>query len=352
VRLPFVAAALVAQLLWAQGDPLAPPPELQAFARRQAMGAQTNRGRLQALLTSIFRPVEEGGLGIEYDNGRTRTVAEVWQERKANCISLTAFYVAACRTIGLEARYAEPLNTNRWRRVGNVVRFERHVVALAPLPPIEDAVADFLPNLRRRAGSYIVIPMAEDRFRALFYSNRAVELLDEGLQAEALEAARHSVQVDPTSAVGWNIQGVVLKNMDRTQEAEAAFRKAIALDPRDGTPIGNMEMLARSEGRMEEALKFRRMGAELRKKDPYYHAFLASEAIEEGHWEEAQAEIRWAIKLQPYDSEFFVSQARIQLQRGDVNGAEKSLEAARRWAVPGERERFDSKLAALKRMNS
>jgi tetratricopeptide (TPR) repeat protein len=342
---------LVGSVLWADGDPLAPPPELQHFARRATLAIPGNRSKLQALLSAIFRPVEEGGLGIVYDNSRTRTVTEVWEERKANCLSLTAFYVAACHAVGLEARYAEPLNTNRWRRVGSVIRYERHVVALSPMPPMEDAVADFLPQLRRRMGGYLVTLMPESRFRALFYSNRAVEMLDEGQQDQALECAQLSVTVDPTSAVGWNIQGVVLKGMGRALEAEMAFRKAIALDPKDGTPVGNMEMLTRSQGRFEESLRFRHLSVELRKKDPYYHAFLADDAIAEEKWDEAQTEIKKAIKLQPYEPEFFVTQARILLQRGNVEGAERSLQEARRWAIPAERERFDSKLAALKRMS-
>ena len=349
MRILAAAAFLVGAVLWAEGDPLAAPPDLQVFARRTTMAVPGNRAKLQALLSGIFRPVEEGGLGIVYDNTRTRTVTEVWEERKANCLSLTALFVSSCRAVGLEARYAEPLNTNRWRRVGNVVRFERHVVALAPLPPTDDAVADFLPRLRRRVGGYLVTVMPESRFRALYYSNRAVELMEDGQQDQALACAELSVKVDPTSAVGWNIRGVVLKGLERTLEAEFSFRKAIALDPKDGTPVGNMEMLTRTQGRFEEALRFRLMSTELRKKDPYYHAFLADEAIAEEKWEEARTEIRTAIRLQPYDPEFFVVQARILLQRGDVDGATRSLEEARRWAIPGEQDRFDSKLSALKR---
>ena len=344
-----VVVFLAGPLLWGQEDPLTAPPELQAFARRMAMAAPSNRGKLQAILAGIFRPVEDGGLGMVYDNSRTRTVTEVWQERKANCISLTALYVSACRSVGLETHYAEPLNTNRWRRVGSVIRFERHVVALAPLPPLEDAVADFLPQLRRRVGSYLVTPLSESRFRALFFSNKAVESLEQGLLDLALEESRHSVQVDPTSAVGWNIQGVVRKELGQMDEAERCFRKAIALDPKDGTSVGNMEMLARSQDRLEEAARFRKLGLELRKKDPYFHAFLAGEAITAGKWEEALQEIRAAIKLQPYDPEFFLLQARVQLQQGEIGAATRSLEQARRWALPGERERFDSKLAAIKR---
>ena len=66
----------------------------------------------------------DGGLGMVYDNTYTRTVAEVWRDRKANCLSLTAFYIAACDSIGIKANYDEALNTNRWRRVGSVIRFD------------------------------------------------------------------------------------------------------------------------------------------------------------------------------------------------------------------------------------
>ena len=47
------------------------------------------RSKLQKILDVIFRSEDDGGLGITYDNSRTRTVSEVLKDRKANCI-LTA----------------------------------------------------------------------------------------------------------------------------------------------------------------------------------------------------------------------------------------------------------------------
>ncbi|MBI4911382.1 MAG: tetratricopeptide repeat protein [Acidobacteria bacterium] len=341
---------LAGMALLGQADPLAAPPEVHQWARR-ATGIQPGvKPKLQALLTAIFAPTSEGGtgLGITYDNSRTRSVAEVWQDRKANCLSLTAFYTAACRSLGIEARPAEPLNTNRWRRSGSMIRFERHVVAVVSLPPLEEVVADFLPQLRKRTGYYLVNIMTEARFRSLYHSNRAVEALDAGEKAQAEAEADLAIRVDPTSSVGWNIRGVVLNNLDRKADAETCFRRAIALDPRDGTPVGNMEMLARGLGRFEEAIHFRALGMDLRKKDPYYHAFLADEAMEEGRWADAAKEVKAALKIQPYESEFHLLQVRIHLQEGKADAAMESLEKARRWAIREERDRYDSKIAALK----
>jgi tetratricopeptide (TPR) repeat protein len=351
VKHPCIAILLVGTVLSGQEDPLAATPEIQAWARQTTLRFNGTKQKLQGLLDAIFHaPSESGfGLGVLYDNSRTRTVKEVWQERRANCMSLTAFFLAACHAAGIEAKYAEPLNTNRWRRSGNLVRLERHVVTLVPIPPMDDAVADFLPQLRRRMGFYVVSIINESRFRALFHSNRAVEMLDQGLKEDALSLAKAAVAEDPTSAVGWNVQGVVQQSLGETLQSEACYRRAMALDPKDGTPVGNMEQLCRSQGRFEEAMRLRMLGTELRKKDPYFHAFLAEEAMDAGNWDEAQKEIKAAIKIQPYEPEFHLAQARIHLERGQADAALKSLEEARRWAIPEERDRYDTKIGILKK---
>ncbi len=329
-------------------DPLACNPDIQRFARQATGLQQLTKGKLQALLAAIFRPEAEGGLGMTYDNSYTRTVDEVWRDRKANCLSLTAFYIAACDSVGIRAQFAEALNTNRWRRVGTVVRYERHVVALVPLPPLEDVVADFLPQLRRRMGVYQVSPLPVDRVRALFFANRAVELLGEDNPEAALEQANIAVRKDPVMSVGWNILGVVLKSKGQREEAERAFRRALLCDGRDSSAIGNMETLLREQGRLEEATRYRALGESVRKKDPFFHGFLAEEALEKGDFTEAQRRIKMALKLLPRESEFFLTQARLNIMLGKPDAAVKDLEEAQRWAVPAERERYDGKLAAIK----
>jgi len=350
----FLRAVMVlilgAGMLWASGDPLAAPEEIKTFARRATANQTGTKAKLQSLLEAVFRPAEDGGLGMTYDNSHTRTVSEVWQDRKANCLSLTAFYVAACDSIGIQARFAEALNTNRWRRVGSVVRLERHLVALIPMLPVEDLVADFLPQLRKRVGVYRVAILDVQRVRSLFYANRAVEEMDAGSLSGALESAKLSITSDASLSVGWNIYGVVLKANGQSQEAEVAFRKALLCDPKDSSAIGNMETLMREQGRIEEAFRYRVMENDVRKKDPYFNAFLAEEALGQGNTGDAQKWIKKAIKLLPYEPEFFLTQARVNIMLGKTESAVKDLEEAQRWAVPGERDKYDSKLSAIRKV--
>jgi Flp pilus assembly protein TadD len=293
----------------------------------------------------VFRPQEEGGLGMTYDNTRTRSLDEVWRDRKANCLSLTAFYVAACRAVGINTLYGDSLGVNRWSRKGNLICFERHVVAVVPMPPVDNLVADFVPQLQRGVHHLEMLP--ETRVLALFHSNRAVELLQEHKPDEALAEAKTSLQVDPNSGVGWNILGVVQRDLGLTAEAEASLLKALALDSKDGAACGNLETLMQDTGRPEQAAYYRDMGLKLRAKDPYFHGFLATEAYHNGNLEQAREEVRTAIKLLPYEPDFYVLLAQLQVVKGEQEDAIKTLERAKRWSLPLERQRLDSKLALL-----
>lgn len=342
--LPFL---LGAALLVAGEDLFEVPPELKPFARQHTQVHQSTSAKVGALLKAFFAPPEEGGLGLVYDNAYTRTPIEAWRDRKANCLTLTALYVAACKTIGLEARYGESLRISRWRRVGATIRYERHVVAIVPSGSIgQELVADFLPEVRR--DSMLIAPLAPKRVLALFHSNRAVEILAEAKAAEADREAHLAIEADPSLGVGWNILGVVQRDQGLEAEAERSFRKAMALDPKDGAPCGNLESLLRAAGREAEAQVYRERGLEVRKKDPYFNAFLADEAILDSHWGEAEKRIKQAIRLLPQEPEFYLIQARICLAQGQPKEAIKALEKARKWAMPEVRARFDAKLALLK----
>ena len=347
MRLRTLAFLCCAALLTAGEDPFEAPPELQAFARQHTLIQMGVRAKLDYLVKAFFAPESEGGLGITYDNAYTRTPVEAWRDRKANCLTLTMLYVAACKQLDINARYGESLRVSRWRRMGTTVRYERHVVAVIQMGLVgQELVADFLPEVHQQ--SQMIALLSPERVRALFHSNRAVELLADNRSDEALQNARLAISVDPSTGVGWNILGVVQRSQGLDAEAEHAFLQALAKDPKDGAPYGNMENLLRAQGREDEAQSYRDRGMEARKKDPFFNAFLAEEAMQGGLWDEAQKRIKQAISLLPRESDFYLMQARVNLAQGQRKAAIKALENARKWALPDMQARYDTKLALLR----
>lgn len=348
MRWRWIFALLFTAGLMANEDPFETPPALLDFALRKTDHIVGQQAKLVWLVQAFFAPVDEGGLGISYDNSYTRTVQEGYRDRKANCFTLTAMYIECCRRIGVDARYAESLRVSHWRRVGGTIRHERHIVAmLGHSVTGETRVADFLPTVTR-GGLHKLVPVTHQRALSLFYSNRAAELMDAVRSEDALQAARRSVEVDPTHSTGWNVLGVVQRWQGAEVEAEASFRKAMAVNPTDGHPYGNLEDLLRTQGRVEEAAACRESAMEIRKKDPYFNAFLAQEALDSGQLEEADRRVRMALRVLPREPEFYLLKARISLAEGQEKAALKALETARKWTIPADWPRWDAKLALLK----
>lgn len=338
--------AFLAVPLSAQTGPFAMDEAMRDQVRKVTVAHQFPQAKVKALLQYTFNSVEAGGLGMVYDNSRTRTVQEAWNERKANCITLTAYFVVACRYLGLEVGFAEAPGISNWRKTGGLIRHERHMVAVLDQRPFGVAVMDFLPELRK--GFYVVDPITEDRALALWHANRAVEALETGNTEEALAEATRAVSLPGAGGTGWNTLGVVRREAKDPAGAEKAFLRALELDAKEGAACGNLESLYREMGRHEEADRYRAQAVKLRAKDPYFHAFLAREAMEEGDLVQADKELDQAIKLMDREPEFFILRAQISMLGGRNDRAVKALEQAKKWASPEERNRMDRKLAKIR----
>ncbi len=335
--------------LWRTG-PFAAPEEMREFVRKTTQVHLGTQPKLQALLRQTFLSVEAGGLGIQYSNDRTRSVEEIWTDRKANCLGLTAFFVSACRVMGYEANFAEAPGIQQWRKVGGLIRHEKHMVAVLENKPVGTLVMDFSSEFRKNF--YNVIPLTEEKALAMYHSNRAVECLDAGDSDQALREARAGLEASPLVGVAWNVLGVVLRGRDEVVAAEDAFRRALAIDPGEGAACGNLESLCLSQGRVKEAENFRGLANQLRAKDPYFHAFLAREALERGDLKLAKKEVNAAVKIYQREPEFYILMAQIGLQDGDPDHAIRALELAKKWAAPEEQSRVDGKLARIRNPQS
>lgn len=326
-------------------SPFKAPEALVVFARRVTFQQPSHPAKARELLRAMFAPEKEGGLDITYDNTYTRTVEEVWKERKANCLSLTALYVSACRSVGIEAGFAESPSIAQWRRAGSLIRKEIHVVAVIRQLPLSDLVADFLPEMRK--GFYLTLPMPESRARAFFYSNRAVERLEQGDVDGAQVLVRRGIQEDGSCSAVWNIMGVICQYQKNPQAAERAFHQALRVDGTDGIAMGNLEGLYRAQGEHLLAMEFRRRSAQARAKDPYFHAFQAQECMDAGDYDKALGLLDKAIALQRREPEFYLQLFRLHQLRGRKDDAAAALQKGQKYMDPEEQARFASKLARL-----
>lgn len=86
------------------------------------------------------------------------------------------------------------------------------------------------------------------------YYNEGCRLLQAGKHADALQKFQLSVALNPKLADGWNNVGFCANMIDRLEEAEAAYRRALEIDPRRYTTWCNLGNLLKDTSRFDEAL--------------------------------------------------------------------------------------------------
>jgi Flp pilus assembly protein TadD len=196
-----------------------------------------------------------------------------------------------------------------------------------------DLVADFSPQTRARYGNYFVNVITDARAKSLYYSNAAVEALVSDDIDAAEEKISTALKCDSTSSQAWNIKGVIERRLGNTAGAERSYLISMRNNPNDAAAAGNLAALYKAEGFIEEYNKLRVIENNLRKKDPYYFAFLASEALEEKDLAKARKLIQRAIKIHPKDADFYVTLSYIYHLQGKSGEAVNTLTKARNYVA-------------------
>ena len=126
--------------------------------------------------------------------------------------------------------------------------------------------------------------------------------------AEADQASRRALELDPDLPEAHSARGLVLSTAGRPEEAEAAFRRAIELDPRLVAAHYFMGRMLFQQGRFEDAAAAFDAAVSIR--NDHQAAFFAAQAYEalgdeeraSTHYREALDEVARHMELNPDDA--------------------------------------------------
>jgi FimV-like protein len=98
----------------------------------------------------------------------------------------------------------------------------------------------------------------------------------EGRLAESVARVEAALAVEPDNAKLRTLSGLVALMDNRTEDAEAAFQKAIELDPADASGYEQLARLYAKTGRLNEAVTTYEKAIKARPEDPNLHYFLGT----------------------------------------------------------------------------
>lgn len=324
-------------------DLLGVSPQMKTFVKRVVPWRSGDAHRLSVLFKALNHA---GSMKIDYDAGANLSAADVFYQRRANCLSFSALFIALAREAGFRARFQEVEVPPQWALMDNdiLVRYQ-HVNSIVRLPRNHFYVAEFQRdrfdmNMRRRA-------ISDDRAFGLFYLNLGAEFLF----ANDIDAAQayfvRALEFDPQLSIGWVNLAAVHRRMARDHLAEIAYRQALIIDRDNDLAMSRLAEIYADSGRTELALELRERARSTRDKNPYYHYALAQKAYRETRFESAQQHLQSALKRNANEHRFHHLMALTLHELGAQAQAVKSLRLAEQNAVDNrDKRQYRTALAA------
>jgi Flp pilus assembly protein TadD len=332
--------------------------EMRAFADKAFSALNPLHDRREALLDALYRNdhAHRLGLKLQYDATITRTASEAFAARAGNCLSLVMMTSAFAQHLGLLVTYQDVRTELQYTHQGSLTVASGHVnLVLGPRPSggtitFRDnrvLVVDFLPPADTRGQR--ATPLEQPTIVAMYFNNRAAELLAGGHVDEAYWHAREALRHDPRFLHAYNTLGVVHERAGHAAAAEAAFRRVLAVDTNSVAALGNLVRMLAAQGRATEAAPLATRLATLQPEAPLHHYRQGLAAMAAGNFQTAVVHFRRELQRQPLADEVHLALGQALHQLGDAGGARHHLARAVEYGRSrNDRVRYQQKLAALK----
>jgi Flp pilus assembly protein TadD len=164
--------------------------------------------------------------------------------------------------------------------------------------------------------------------------NLGKALKDSGKLPDSADSFRQAVQLAPNSGAAWQNLGNVLQELKQPDQAIDAYRHVLSLEPDNPGAHGMLARLLHQTGQIEAALPHFRALALLVPNNPEPPHALGVALHDLGRLDEAAAAYRAALALEPNHSHASYALGLIHLAQGDFETGWKLYESRRRVSGP------------------
>ncbi len=292
------------------------PEDLSARLRVEVIGAtEPGVARLKRLIDFLATPT---GLGLQYRDDATLSVAEVYRTREANCLSFTLLFITLAREAGMTAYAQQPSAPPVSRLEGDTLVRLGHINAVVVIGGrhyLVDVTGDYDEHAKFER-------VSDAQMMAAFYNNVAVQRMLENKLDLADAVMLEALRLDPRFASGWNSAGVIRARRGDLAGAEQAYLSALSAEPGHSEALINLIGLYDRQGRTAQADRYRERLLRIKRKDPYHQYLLGLGAARAGDDWAAVSYFRRATRLFKDDARFYTALAEAYRRLGYVKQAE------------------------------
>ncbi|MCP3964372.1 MAG: tetratricopeptide repeat protein [bacterium] len=300
--------------------------EMRQWAHDVVPKSYSTGDKLRGLRDALF---DADRMKLEYAWGHTGTAVDVFEDRRANCLSFTNLFLGMAREVGIPVFFLAVERVETYRKQGDLVVVSDHVaVGWGDVHANDLLVFDF--SEHRNEGYKAVQPLPDLTAIAMFHSNRGAETLQEGRVYDAVSWLRTAVAIDPELAPAWVNLGVTLRRAGDLDGAEDAYKHALEIDPRMSSAYQNLAALLLFQGRIDESSEYVEAMRSIPNRNPYSYLSLGDISLRNGRLEDARRFYRRAVGLSRNDAEILAALGQLAFAQGDMRLARKMLKRAQK----------------------
>ena len=283
------------------------------------------------------------GQSLIYDINANLTPAEVFKQRRGNCLSFTLLLIKLSEELNINVRINQVDLPDMWGQSENQdLVFYRHVNAIQKTATVTNifdlAMQDYRQGLPQRL-------LTAQQGAALLFSNIGVQALQEDKTNKALHYLKLAASLYPNNADMWINLGAIYKSIKQPKMAEKVYLLAFELNDSSSLAASNLDRLYRSIEQPKKALTYAKLADRARQKNPYIRFTNAQSGFAEMRYRYAANEIKRAIQLYSKDPQFFELSSRIKQAQKKYISALKDLEKAHQLSSNNtERGRYAKKV--------
>jgi Tfp pilus assembly protein PilF len=303
---------------------------MQHYLRANLAAPAKAHGRARMLYSALFNEMQ---LKLDYDAEQTRTAAQAFDSRSGNCLSLVIMTATLAKALGLEVNFHGVQIEENWLRQDDFYFSTGHVnVSIGQSPEIVSRshdpgrflIVDFMP-VKRLSKMW---PLSERTITAMYFNNRAAEIMTQGNLREAYWWAKAAIEQDATLTPAYITLGVIYRRSAQPELSELVLRQVLTKNPNNIPALSNLTAVLAELKRTDELALVREQLKQLRPVEPYYFYKEGLSAMKSGDYPRARDMFLREVKRQPHNHHFHFQLAQAYLKLGDAKSATASLAKA------------------------
>ena len=307
--------------------------DAKLFAKASIVGVRDPQEQIKALVSAIFK---RSDFNLLYRADANSVAQTTFENRSANCLSLSIMTYALARELGFGARFQHIEIPEYWTRREGQRLLNSHI-NLQILPKQNRAFVeltrqgfevDFDAQAIKKHDKRTLL--SQSQIVGLFYNNKGSDALLHRQDKRAYAYFRAGYLADPNQAHLLANLGYLYRLSGLYKLAERVYLQAIEVDENNLTAWQNLAFLYRHTNQNEKALTIWARVARQRANNPFYHLSLGDEAFENQDWPAALSYYRKALSLDKSLHEVFFGLAKTYYEMGQIKRSEHFLILARK----------------------